>query len=73
MRSKRLNPFEIFGRYDLSPVTVKFKLESETFASYLISICGIVGGIFTVAGIIDAMIHKSVMTILKKAEQGKLS
>jgi hypothetical protein len=38
----------------------------------LIHICAIVGGIFTIAGIIDAMIHRSVSAIFKQ-RIGKLS
>ncbi len=60
-------------RYDLSPVTVKFTLTSTKFTEFLVQICAIVGGVFTVSGIIDALVHKSMMVLLKKAEQGKLS
>ena len=64
---------KLLYRYDLSPVTVKFILNSESFAEFIVQICAIVGGVFTVSGIIDAMIHKSVMTLIKKAQEGKLS
>lgn len=40
---------------------------------FLVEICAIIGGVFSVAGIIDAIIHKSMVTILKKAQMGKLS
>lgn len=62
----------LFFRYDLSPVTVKFTLTKESFFRFLVQICAIIGGIFTVAGIIDAVLHKSVVRILKKAQMGKL-
>lgn len=62
----------LFFRYDLSPVTVKFSLTKESFFRFLVQICAIIGGIFTVAGIIDAILHKSVVNILKKAQIGKL-
>jgi hypothetical protein len=63
----------LYFRYDLSPVTVKYTLKKETFFRFLVQICAIIGGIFTVAGIIDAIVHKSVVAILKKAQMGKLS
>lgn len=63
----------VYFRYDLSPVTVKFTMKKESFFRFLVQICAIIGGIFTVAGIIDALIHKSVVAILKKAQMGKLS
>jgi len=62
----------LFFRYDLSPVTVKFSLSKESFFRFLVQICAIIGGIFTVAGIIDTIVHKSVVNIMKKAQIGKL-
>jgi len=38
----------------------------------MVQICAIIGGVFTVAGIIDSIVHKSVTALLKKAELGKL-
>ncbi|KRX08122.1 hypothetical protein PPERSA_01667 [Pseudocohnilembus persalinus] len=63
----------VYFRYDLSPVTVRFKLVRESFFHFLVQICAIIGGVFTVAGIIDGMVHKSVKAIFKKAEINKLS
>jgi len=63
----------LYFRYDLSPVTVKYTQRKESFFRFLVQICAIIGGIFTVAGIIDALVHKSVVAILKKAQIGKLS
>jgi len=63
----------IFFRYDLSPVTVKYTHHKETFFRFLVQICAIIGGIFTIAGIIDAIVHKSVVKIMKKANMGKLT
>jgi hypothetical protein len=60
-------------RYDLSPVTVRFSQYRENFLHFLVQVCAIVGGVFTVAGIIDGMIHKSVVSILRKHQAGKLS
>lgn len=63
----------MYFRYDISPVTVQFAQSRETFSHFLVSVCAIIGGVFTVAGIIDSIVHKSVVHILKKAEMGKLS
>jgi len=54
-------------------VTVKFTHRKETFFRFLVQICAIIGGIFTIAGIIDAVVHKSVVKIMKKANMGKLT
>ena len=60
-------------RYDLSPITVEYKLLKETFLNFIINICAILGGVFTVTGIIDAIIHKSVVILLRKAEMNKIA
>ncbi|EGR29544.1 hypothetical protein IMG5_153610 [Ichthyophthirius multifiliis] len=62
-----------FFRYDLSPVIVRFSQSRMSFLHFIVQVCAIIGGVFTVAGIIDSIIHKSVVHILKKAEMGKLS
>lgn len=58
--------------YELSPITVQFYQDKENFFEFLVHICAIVGGIFTIAGIVDALIHRSV-AILFKERIGKLS
>ena len=60
-------------RYDLSPITVEYKLYKETFLTFIINIFAILGGVFTVTGIIDAIIHKSVVILLRKAEMNKIA
>lgn len=63
----------LFFRYDLSPITVEYKQVKMSFLSFLINIFAILGGVFTVAGIIDAIIHKSVLMLLRKAEMNKIA
>jgi hypothetical protein len=58
--------------YELSPITVSYTQLKENFFEFLVQICAIIGGVFTVAGIIDAMIHRSVSAIFKQ-RIGKLS
>jgi len=59
-------------RYDLSPIVVTFTQKQEAFLHFLVQLCAILGGVFTVAGIIDGIFHKSIVALLKKAEMGKL-
>ncbi|KAM3127184.1 hypothetical protein pb186bvf_020703 [Paramecium bursaria] len=63
----------VYFRYDLSPVTVKFSQYRESFLHFLVQICAIVGGVFTIASVLDGMVHKSVVHILRKMEMGKLN
>lgn len=63
----------LYFRYDLSPITVEYKQTKMSFLTFLINICAILGGVFTVAGIIDAIIHKSVLILLRKANMNKIA
>jgi len=47
----------VFFIYDVSPILVKFTEKRTSFTSFLTSLCAIVGGVFTVAGIIDGVIY----------------
>ncbi|CDW90970.1 UNKNOWN [Stylonychia lemnae] len=58
--------------YELSPITVSFKQERESMTLFLVHICAIIGGIFTIVSIIDAIIHKS-FSLLFKQRINKLS
>ena len=63
----------LFFKYDLSPITVEYKNTKMSFLTFLINVFAILGGVFTVAGIIDAIIHKSVLMLLRKAEMNKIA
>ena len=62
----------VYFKYELSPVTVEYTQYKDTMLNFIIQICAILGGVFTVTGIIDALIHQSMLTIIRKAERGKL-
>mmetsp|Transcript_98866 Transcript_98866/g.250933 ORF Transcript_98866/g.250933 Transcript_98866/m.250933 type:complete len:347 (-) Transcript_98866:179-1219(-) len=62
----------LYFRYDFSPVTVQYKETRESFSHFLVQICAVIGGIFTVAGIVDSVLHKSIVHLAKKAQVGKL-
>jgi len=62
----------IWFRYELSPITVHYVEKHQPFYTYLVMICAIIGGTFTVAGIIDGLVF-SASEIVKKLEIGKLS
>jgi len=48
----------VFFIYDISPIMVKFTEKRTTFTYFLTSLCAIVGGVFTVAGVLDAAIYQ---------------
>ena len=49
-----------------------YKYQFELFSLILFQVCAIIGGTFTVAGILDSLIF-SASEIVKKAQLGKLT
>jgi len=62
----------LYVRYDFSPVTVKYTERRESLSHFMVQICAVIGGVFTVAGVIDSLLHKSIVQLAKKAQIGKL-
>eukprot|EP00096_Caligus_rogercresseyi_P009569 TRINITY_DN326_c0_g1_i4.p1 TRINITY_DN326_c0_g1~~TRINITY_DN326_c0_g1_i4.p1 ORF type:complete len:291 (-),score=99.04 TRINITY_DN326_c0_g1_i4:457-1329(-) len=62
----------IWFRYDLNPITVKYHETRPPIYHFLTTVCAIVGGTFTVAGIIDSSLFTAT-ELFKKFELGKLS
>lgn len=63
----------VFFMYELSPIMVKFTENRKSFAHFLTGVCAIIGGVFTVAGIVDSFIYHSMRSLKKKVELGKAS
>lgn len=62
----------IWFRYDLSPITVKYKERRMPLYHFITTVCAIVGGTFTVSGIIDSLIFTA-SNVFKKHQMGKLT
>ncbi|XP_071741615.1 uncharacterized protein [Rutidosis leptorrhynchoides] len=62
----------VFFFYDLSAIKVTYTETRTSFLHFLTNICAIVGGIFTVAGIVDSFIYHGQRALKKKREIGKL-
>mmetsp|Transcript_41670 Transcript_41670/g.89466 ORF Transcript_41670/g.89466 Transcript_41670/m.89466 type:complete len:347 (+) Transcript_41670:157-1197(+) len=62
----------LYVRYDFSPVTVLYKEARETLAHFTVQICAVVGGIFTVAGLVDSVLHRGMLHLARKVRAGKL-
>ncbi|EFA85803.1 endoplasmic reticulum-golgi intermediate compartment protein 3 [Heterostelium album PN500] len=63
----------LFFMYDLSPIMMKVVERSKSFASFITSVCAIVGGVFTVAGIFDSFIYQTTKSLKRKIDLGKAS
>ncbi|XP_055346178.1 endoplasmic reticulum-Golgi intermediate compartment protein 3-like [Paramacrobiotus metropolitanus] len=59
----------LFVYYELSPIMVKMEEEYRSTMHFLTSVCAIVGGLFTVAGIVDGMIYRG-GKVIRKFHQG---
>jgi hypothetical protein len=56
--------------FDPSPMQVLVKEQPRPFYHFLTTVCAIVGGVFTVAGMADSSVF-SISKALKKVELGK--
>ncbi|XP_043946036.1 endoplasmic reticulum-Golgi intermediate compartment protein 3 [Protopterus annectens] len=63
----------VFVLYELSPMMVKLTEKQRSFTHFLTGVCAIIGGVFTVAGLIDCLLYHSARAIQKKIELGKAS
>lgn len=63
----------MFVFYDINPIQVRFEERKETFTHFITSVCAIVGGVFTVSGIVDSFVYHGHKALKKKLELGKLS
>lgn len=61
----------VFVLYELSPMLVQYSEKRRSFMHFLTGVCAIVGGVFTVAGLIDSMIYHSARALKKKIDLGK--
>ncbi|CAH8301869.1 unnamed protein product [Eruca vesicaria subsp. sativa] len=56
--------------FDLSPMQVMISENPKSFSHFITNVCAIIGGVFTVAGILDS-IFQSTYGMMKKVELGK--
>ncbi|KAJ1623703.1 endoplasmic reticulum vesicle transporter [Pavlovales sp. CCMP2436] len=48
----------VYFHYELSPIMAKFTVGARSFGSFLTGLCAIVGGVFTLSGVVDAIIFR---------------
>jgi len=53
--------------YDISPVMVVMREETQSFSSFVTRICAVIGGIYTVVGLLDSVLYHTTETIKKHA------
>ena len=62
-----------FVLYELSPMLIQYSEKRRSFMHFLTGVCAIIGGVFTVAGLVDSIIYRSSKVLKKKMEIGKVS
>ncbi|ESW21705.1 hypothetical protein PHAVU_005G092800 [Phaseolus vulgaris] len=55
---------------ELSPMQVLITENPKSFSHFITNVCAIIGGVFTVAGILDSILHNTIR-LMKKVELGK--
>ncbi|KAI8612837.1 endoplasmic reticulum vesicle transporter-domain-containing protein [Chytriomyces sp. MP71] len=63
----------VFFNFDISPMLVTYTQYKKPFSHFLTDVCAVVGGVFTVAGIIDSLIYTAEKNLKRKVDLGKAS
>lgn len=61
----------VFFSYELAPVMVKYSEKQKSFGHFASGLCAIIGGVFTVAGLLDKLVYSSGRLLQQKADLGK--
>lgn len=61
----------VFFNIEISPMHIIYQESRPAFSSLVTGLLAIVGGIFTVAGLIDRVVYKAERAYKKKMELGK--
>ena len=61
----------VFFSYEMAPVMVKYQQKEKSFGHFASGLCAIIGGVFSVAGIIDKLVYNSARILQHKTELGK--
>nr|CAD2128448.1 unnamed protein product [Meloidogyne enterolobii] len=63
----------IFVQYEFSPLMVQYEERQRSLSFFLVSLCAIVGGVHTVASLIDALFYSTQRALQVKGMVGKFS
>lgn len=50
----------IFFRYELSPIRIQYLVSMMSFTTFIVRICAIVGGIYSVSSIFESVLRNSI-------------
>jgi hypothetical protein len=61
----------LFVFFDFSPLMVKLEERQQSLSHFLVSLCAIIGGVYTVASLVDSFIYNSSKAVRRKMEGNK--
>ncbi|KAI9552295.1 hypothetical protein GHT06_022659 [Daphnia sinensis] len=61
----------VFFTYEMSPLQISYKESKRSIGHFVTDVCTIIGGVFTVAGIIDSLLYRSSKILQQKLQLGK--
>lgn len=50
----------IFFRYELSPIRIQYTVQLQNVTTFMVKICAIIGGIYTVSSIFESLLRNSI-------------
>jgi hypothetical protein len=53
----------VFFNYELSPIRVRIEERSRSFLHFLTRVCAIIGGVFTIMGVVDRLVEQAVSRV----------
>lgn len=62
----------MFCFYEINPIQVRVAEARTSVLHFLTNVCAIVGGVFTVSGLVDSFLYHGQRVLLRKHEIGKL-
>jgi len=62
----------IFIFYDMSPIRVTVVEQRKNPFHFIVQLCAIIGGVFTVAGLLSTFVDDVVIKMIEKRKRGKL-
>lgn len=69
--SEKISFPSVFFNYDISPMIVIYTEHRKPFTSFLTSVCAIIGGVYTIAAILDTIIFSAERRLKEKSSLGK--
>jgi len=62
-----------FVQYSFSPLMVRYEEKKKPLSTFLVSLCAVIGGVYTVASLVDLFIYNSSRALQRKMESNKVT